>query len=559
MSELIRNESCPKCSKTGEGNSLAVYVDNVYCHECGHHAKTGTESESVRPETQKKVRALIPIGEYKAISSRGISLETAKFFKCTIAQYNGESVMCVSYYSGGAVVAQKIKLKKDPDNPKKPKCLWLGDRSQVPPLWGMNLWEPNPKLSITICEGEPDMLCRSSLNKDKWPVVSLVDGVGGQALKGLAKAKEYLSGFKRIVLMFDGDDAGRACAEAAAELLGPKAKIVNMPDGEDVCSLYQKGRADEVGYLEMRAAGHRPKDIVTVGDYTDEELYTVEGRGIDLPFPKLNCLLRGLKHSALYMFCAGSGLGKSTVAKEIAYDLMFNQGIKVGCIFLEQGDKEAMKDYIAMDNNIECEDFNQNPNLVSPKKRAASRDKLESTGVFYKHFGSLDSSTLISKIEYMMTGCECDFVILDHISMAISGSTSAQGERKDIDVLMTNLRTTIQTTGKSVIAISHLKRPPSDSKDYNNGGKVNLSALRGSASIEQISDYVIALERNQFNGDASNEIKLKVLKCRRGGRVGYADILGYSHETGRLSVIDGAQEEGEEFMFHEEVRELAKK
>jgi len=538
MSNLLENKACPKCSRTGEGKSLAVYENGVYCHECGHHELgEGVMSEDFVRTVQKKTRPMIPIGEYKAIPSRGISLETARKFKCTIAQYNGESAMCMSYYKGGAVVAQKLKLKKDPNNLNKPKCMWLGDKSQVPPLWGMDLWEPNPKLGVTICEGEPDLLCRSTLNDDQWPVLSLLDGAGKQSLKGLAKAKEYLLGFKRIVLMFDGDEAGRAAAEAAVELLGPKAKIAQMPDGEDVCSMYQKGRGGEVSQLEIRAVGHRPKDIVTVEDYTDEQLYEVEGRGIELPFPKLNHLLRGLKHSALYMFCAGSGLGKSTVAKEIAYDLMFNKGIKVGCIFLEQGDKEAMKDYIAMDSNVECEDFNMNPDLIDLPKRTESRDKLAETGVFYKHFGSLDSATLISKIEYMMVGCDCDFVILDHISMAISGTTSSQGERKDIDILMTNLRTVIQATGKSVIAISHLKRPPSDARDYNNGGKVTLSALRGSASLEQISDYVIALERNQFGSGTEDQIKLKVLKCRRGGRVGYADTLEYSHETGRLSVI----------------------
>ena len=536
MSNLIENRACLKCSQTGEGKSLAVYENGVYCHECGY-TEISDHTEFTPPK-KKKMRPLIPIGEYKSIPNRGIDLSTAEKFKCTIAKYKGETVMCMSYYEKGAVVAQKIKLKKDPNNPKKPKCLWLGDKSKVPPLWGMNVFEPNAKLSVTICEGEPDMLCRSSLNDDKWPVLSLLDGAGGQALKNLAKAKEYLVGFKRIVLMFDGDESGRACAQAAVEILGPKAKIAQMPDDEDVCSLYQKKQAHLINELELTAVGHRPKDIVTVADYTDEQLYKKEGRGIEIPFPQLNNLLRGLKHSALYMFCAGSGLGKSTVAKEIAYHLMFNKGIKVGCIFLEQGDREAMKDYIAMDNYIEAEDFNQNPDLVEKEARDKSKNKLLHTGVFYKHFGSLDSATLVSKIEYMMVGCECDFVILDHISMAISGNTSTEGERKDIDILMTNLRTTIQATGKSVIAISHLKRPPGESKDYNSGGKVNLSSLRGSASLEQISDYVIALERNQFSPEKSDQIQLKVLKCRRGGRVGYADVLQYSHDTGRLSVLE---------------------
>lgn len=532
MGDFIRNEACPECSTSGRGHSLSIYTDGVYCNECGY--STRKDGEEVEKPIEKKLCPLIPIGEYKAISSRNISLETAKKFKCTITTYNDEPVICMSYYHRGAIVAQKLKFKK---NSKHGKYKWLGDKSKVAPLWGMNLWQPNEKISITICEGETDMLCRSTLNEDKWPVVSLVDGAGGQSIKSIAKAKEYLLGFKHINIMLDGDKTGRDCAEKIAQLLGSKARIVQMPDNEDVCSMVQKGRGSELSRLEMLAVGVRPNDIVTVNDYTDEELYSVEGVGIGLPFPKLNILLRGLKHSSLYMFCSGAGMGKSSVVKEIAYDLMFNKHIKVGCIFLEQGDKEAMKDYIAMDHQIEAEDFNQNPDLLTKEQRDKSKGVLAQYGVFYKHFGSLDCNTLISKIEYMMEGCDCDFVILDHISMAVSGNSSAlEGERKQIDILMTNLRTTIQKTGKSVIAVSHLKRQSGEGRDYNNGGVVNLSALRGSASIEQISDYVIGLERNQFSEKKSNQLKLKVLKCRRGGKIGYADVLDYSYDTGRLSV-----------------------
>lgn len=534
--EYLRNEPCPKCSKTGEGKSLGVWTDGKYCNECGY---TSQDTEEVEKVVKKDFPKLLDPGTPRAIPDRGITEDTMRKYKATIAKYKGMNVLCNNVYEDGCIVAQKIKMPKKflEQNPKGPKCLWLGDSSKKPALWGMDLWEPNSKLSVTVCEGEPDMLCRSSLNGDKWPVVSLTDGAGPQAVKSIAKAKSYLLGFKHVNLMFDGDEAGRKTAQEAAALLGPKARIVQMPDGMDVCDLFKAGRASEVSTLEIRSVGFRPKDIVTVSDYTDEELYTKEARGVPLPFPELDRLIRGLKQPRLYMVCAGSGLGKSTIVKEIAYDLMFNQGIKVGCIFLEQGDTEAMRDYIAMDNYIEAEEFSENPDLVEADQRAKSKEVLADYAVFYKHFGSLDSKTLVDKIEYMMDGCGCEYVILDHISMAISGNTSTEGERKDIDMLMTNLRTLVQRSGKSVIAVSHLKRLP-DAKDYGQGAKVTLSCLRGSSAIEQISDYVIALERNQFNEQAKDEVCLKVLKCRRGGKIGYADTLKYSHETGRLSVMD---------------------
>ena len=540
---LIERAACPSCRERGAdntGDNLAVYEDGSYCYSCGYSTREDVSVEHV-VMAKKDTKPLIPIGEYKAIKNRGISLDTAKKYKTTVTKQNDDTVICHSVYKSGAIVAQKLKFSKDENNPKKPKYTWLGDKSQVPALWGMDLYEPNNKLSVTICEGELDMLCRSSMQKDQWPVLSLVDGAGPQSLKSLAAAKEYLLGFKKIVLMFDGDETGRKCAEEAAALLGPTCVIGNMPDGEDICSMYQKGRANEIQKIEITATRIRPKDIVTIDDYTDEELNETEIAGVALPFPQLNKMLLGLKPESLYMLCAGTGLGKSTFAKELAIDLMFNKDIKVGCVFLEQGDKSAMKDFIAMSNNVHCETYAMNPASITDEQRAAARSVLAEKAVFYKHFGSLDSKTLISKIEYMMQGCGCDFVILDHISMAISGNVTTHGEWKDIDILMTSLRTLVHKTGKSVIAISHLSQPGGGEKDYNHGGAVTIKSLRGSSTIGQISDYVIALERNQFDENNTDLVRLKVLKSRR-ARTGYADTLQYSYETGRLTAYENLAE-----------------
>ena len=265
--DQVACDGCRASGKDNTGNNRTVYSDGSHHCQAGcgdtisnHEAAKGKVARTnPEPIMKRKLKPLIPIGEYKAIPNRGISLDTAKKYKCTVAEYRGEKVLCMSYYDKGAIIAQKIKLKKDTSNPKKPKCLWLGDKSQVPPLWGMNIWEPHPKLSVTICEGEPDMLCRSSLNGDKWPVLSILDGAGSQSLKGISEAKEYLLGFRRIVLMFDGDEAGRKAAQAAVEILGPKAKIAQMPDGEDVCSLYQKNQQGLLNQLELSAASTTPR------------------------------------------------------------------------------------------------------------------------------------------------------------------------------------------------------------------------------------------------------------------------------------------------------------
>jgi len=64
---------------------------------------------------------------------------------------------------------------------------------------------------------------------------------------------------------------------------------------------------------------------------------------------------------------------------------------------------------------------------------------------------------------------------------------------------------------------------------------VSLNHLRSSHSIAQLSDLVVACERNQ-QGDVAEraELQLRVLKNRHTGMTGAIDKLLYDDKTGRL-------------------------
>ena len=64
--------------------------------------------------------------------------------------------------------------------------------------------------------------------------------------------------------------------------------------------------------------------------------------------------------------------------------------------------------------------------------------------------------------------------------------------------------------------------------------------LRGSHSIAQISDAVIAMERDQQATDPikANTTTVRVLKNRYAGDTGVAAYLLYDRDTGRMQEID---------------------
>ena len=136
----------------------------------------------------------------------------------------------------------------------------------------------------------------------------------------------------------------------------------------------------------------------------------------------------------------------------------------------------------------------------------------------------------------MITQNSVDFIILDHVSIVVSGNNDGD-ERKAIDALMTNLRSLAEETQAGIIVVSHLRRPQGD-KGHEDGANVSLAQLRGSGAIAQLSDGVVGVERNMRDDENSNQVKLVVLKNRFVGDVGTADTLYYDTKTGRMDVVE---------------------
>ena len=179
--------------------------------------------------------------------------------------------------------------------------------------------------------------------------------------------------------------------------------------------------------------------------------------------------------------------------------------------------------------------------------------EIENRVWIHAHFGTNSIEEIFSKLRYMIVGCDCKWIVIDHLHMLVSATTEGD-ERRAIDRIMTKLRSIVEETGAGIILVSHLRRVIGN-KGHEDGIQVNLSHLRGSQSIAQLSDCVIALERNQQSDDLeeSNTTVLRVLKSRYTGDVGYATKLLYDRETGRLSEreLEDYEENGTDLEFNE--------
>ena len=105
-----------------------------------------------------------------------------------------------------------------------------------------------------------------------------------------------------------------------------------------------------------------------------------------------------------------------------------------------------------------------------------------------------------------------------------------------LDQTMTKLRSLVERTGITLFLVSHVRRTHSD-QTHEEGARINLGHLRGSHSIGQLSDGIIALERDQQASGRGAETTVRVLKNRYSGELGVACHLKYDldqcrfHET----------------------------
>jgi twinkle protein len=143
-------------------------------------------------------------------------------------------------------------------------------------------------------------------------------------------------------------------------------------------------------------------------------------------------------------------------------------------------------------------------------------------------FGSYDPDIIYNRIEYLATGLDTKIIFLDHLSILLSGLDG--DERRIIDQTMTKLRSLVERTGITLFLVSHLKRTSGDT-NHEEGARVTLGQLRGSAAIAQLSDSVIALERNQQAAKGGSSTVVRVLKNRFSGEVGVACHLDYDLST----------------------------
>lgn len=532
MANFLRHDACPDC---GGSDCLAVYDDDsTYCFGRCQCAKGITKGRS-KVAKKKDVKFVEGI-EYGRLNARKISEAICKKYDYGTGLYTFndlEQYTQIATYRDdtGAIIAQKIRSsEKD--------FKFLGGSSEM--LYGRHLWRNKGGKKIIITEGEVDCLSVAEAFDGKYPVVSL--GAGAQSARKCLQANiDFLESFEQIVLWFDSDEAGQKAIEDSKGIFSPSKLYVVPFDNEykDANEVLKALGKQGVVNKTYEAREVREDNIVRGSEITFEETRKNIKAGRPFPYPKLQSKTMGVRDGELIIWTAGSGIGKSTIVTEIGkYTLDTDASAKLGVMYLEESRQKTVDRFIALDHKVPLKLLRLNHDLIPEEEAYKTYEKyFKSDRInMYDHFGSVNTNRLLEKIKYLFHACGCTTIILDHISIAVSGLQTDENERKMIDIFMTEMRSFVEATGCTIHAIVHLKRA-TDKKSFNEGGQISLTDLRGSASLEQLSDGVIAVERNQ-QGDDPYKALIRVLKWRETGDTGACDYIRYNPSIGCYELVE---------------------
>jgi len=515
------------------------------------------------------------------VPDRGVRKETLEKFgvKVALSPQDGKTPVAVyfpSHNQKGKVVGY---MKQDLTKGKDERGHWsaIGSVSIGNKLFGQSVAEKaNRKRSnLTITEGQWDCISVYQSIVDAYkgtkfenvePLVVSIPMGTANAVEAILHNEPYVLSHDALTIFFDDDHCtpaelrkgilkGHEAREAVANaLVGSSIRLFTVTPEEgfkDASDFLQAGRSNDLSKLvQFGRRAYSSEKIVKAVDIDFDDLITPRPEGIYVNcFPRLMEKLHGFRASELVLLTSPSGVGKSTVTSIFASAFM-EHGEKLGMIYLEETNKETIQRLIASKLKVNYLEFKNNPLNVAKRediercyREIVDNDKL----VMLSHFGSLPVSELMAKIKHMHLVEGCRFIILDHLSLVISGSM-VKDERKELDIVMTELAAFCAANDVCIIAVSHINRTAADQfkapkvkegeepKPY--WVQVTKEMMRGSAALEQLSFVILGLEPEIMPDRSRGRVRLTVLKNRPWGYLGVADSFKIDDESWEVILME---------------------
>lgn len=542
------------------------------------------EMSEMNEYTPRETVAEINEFPFMAMPERKLTKETCERFgvRAAVNVKDGSTVEAYyfpSYNQKGKIVGY---TKQDITKGKEEKGHWtaIGSVAIGNKMFGQDVAESvgRKRNNIVITEGQIDAMSvyqalKDSVKGTKFDgmepfVVSIPLGTKN-AVESVLHNKEFVESYDAVTMFFDDDYCTPAEAQkgilkghearhaVAAALVGNGQSLFYIAPEEGYKDASDYMQADQwqklAKLVQFEKRQYSAEKIVKACDISLDDLLAPRPEGLYVNcFPKLMDKLHGFRPRELVLLTSPSGVGKSTVTSIFA-SAFVEAGEKVGMIYLEETNKETFQRLIASELKVSYLKFKNNPLSVATREQIQEvYDKIVKNDqlVMVGHFGSMPITAFIQKIKHMHLVEGCKYIIVDHLSLLISGS-NVDNERKELDIVMTELAAFAAANEVCIIAVSHINRsaaeqfkPPKlkegeEPKPY--WVSVTKEMMRGSAALEQLSFVILGLEPCIMPDRSRGNVRLTVLKNRPWGYLGVADEFSVDEDTWEVLLVEEEQ------------------
>ena len=300
----------------------------------------------------------------------------------------------------------------------------------------------------------------------------------------------------------------------------------------EITSMVREGSGDPEDVLEVAEQkiyavrqGRSSQDMAPIGTVLSGVLENIEqlsaegGRlpGISSGFSAIDAKLSGLNKSDLILLAARPGMGKTSLALNIALNVGKNSGKTVAMFSLEMSKEQLALRLLSSEALVESN------RLLTGELRESDWMKVaEAAGVLSRADIRLDDNPLLT-VSDMNAKCRrldnLGLVVIDYLQLMSSAGASMKHSGESRQQAVSDISRMLKIMAKElqvpVLCLSQLSRANEKRDDK----RPMLSDLRESGAIEQDADIVLFIFREDYyspDSDKRNIAELIVAKNRHG-------------------------------------------
>jgi len=316
----------------------------------------------------------------------------------------------------------------------------------------------------------------------------------GRMIKGLSAKRELISA------------AGRISQKAFDESM-PVEQLLDMAE-QEVYALSQR---------HMKSVPSSLKEVLTASfDRLDELQKRGSGlRGLPTGFRQLDSMLAGMQDSNLLILAARPGLGKTAFCLNIARHVAVEEKLPT-CIFSLEMSKEELVDRLLVRQGL-IDAWKLKTGQLSDDDFTSLSEAmgvLAEAPLYIDDTPGLSVTELRTKARRLQSDKGIKFIIVDYLQLM--RGQSRDNRVQEVSEISQGLKNLARELKIPILAAAQLNR-----QMETRGGKPRLSDLRESGSIEQDSDVVMFLSRED---DEIKEVVTCSIEKHRNGPTGQFDL-----------------------------------